>query len=59
MPLLLVQAKWVARVLSGRAPPLPSRAAMEQDVVAYDALLAHAGVPVRHTHCQARLPLGP
>ena len=48
------QAKWVARVLSGRAAPLPERAAMEADAAAFYALLERSNVPVRHTHCQAR-----
>ncbi|KAK9832816.1 hypothetical protein WJX81_004138 [Elliptochloris bilobata] len=48
-----LQAKWVARVLSGRAAPLPDREAMQADAAAFYALLERAGVPVRHTHCQA------
>ena len=48
------QARWVARVLSGRSPPLPGRGAMEADAAAFYELLERASVPVRHTHCQAR-----
>ncbi len=48
------QAKWVARVLAGRAPPLPDAAAMAADAAASYEALERAGLPVRYTHCQAR-----
>ena len=48
------QAKWVARVLSGRAPPLPDCAMLLAEAAAFYALLERAGVPVRYTHRQAR-----
>lgn len=43
---LCMQAKWVSRVLSGRAA-LPSRRAMEADVAAFYAQLKAIGVPQR------------
>lgn len=49
----LLQAKWVAQVLSGRAR-LPSRDAMEADIQEFYNLLQEAGMPVRYTHCQVR-----
>ena len=49
------QAKWVARVLSGRAPPLPDCATLQAEAAAFYALLERAGVPVRYTHRQARV----
>ena len=48
------QAKWVARVLSGRAAPLPDCATLQAEAAAFYALLERAGVPVRYTHRQAR-----
>jgi hypothetical protein len=44
----------VARVLAGRAPPLPDAAAMAADAAASYEALERAGLPVRYTHCQAR-----
>eukprot|EP00877_Chromochloris_zofingiensis_P007431 jgi/Chrzof1/2941/Cz12g05080.t1 len=43
------QAKWVARVLSGRAA-LPPQQDMEQDIQLFYQLLQDNHVPVRHTH---------
>lgn len=48
------QAKWVARVLSGRAAPLPDCATLHAEAAAFYALLERAGVPVRYTHRQVR-----
>ena len=44
----------MARVLAGRAPPLPDAAAMAADAAASYEALERAGLPVRYTHCQAR-----
>ena len=50
--MLVWQARWVARVLSGRVS-LPSRAAMEADTEAFYDHMRRTGTPVRYTHCQA------
>ncbi|KAL6782862.1 hypothetical protein ACKKBG_A08405 [Auxenochlorella protothecoides x Auxenochlorella symbiontica] len=48
-----LQARWIARSLSGRARALPSVEEMERDVQAFDAALEAEGIPPRFTHrCQ-------
>ncbi len=49
--MLYAQAKWVARVLSGRAR-LPPAADMLAKCRSFEAAHAAAGLPLRYLHCQ-------
>lgn len=48
-PLVEIQSKWVASVLSGRVE-LPSQEEMMMDVEAFYLKLDAAGLPKRYTH---------
>lgn len=46
------QSRWVARVLSGRAPSLPSEADMRDDIAAFEGRMQAESIPLRYLHNQ-------
>ena len=50
-PQFELQAKWISRVLSGRAT-LPPEEEMERSIASFYADLVARGLPVRYTHYQ-------